>query len=106
MREFFKIMGQYFAPYKKYVAGTLSFNVLSAFFNVFSFTLLLPILNILFQIDKGTYHLMSFSDGSLKDVTDIVIDFNEGDENMTFITTKKKPRKRKTVSMERSGRMP
>ncbi len=68
MREFFKIMGQYFAPYKKYVAGTLSFNVLSAFFNVFSFTLLLPILNILFQIDKGTYHLMSFSDGSLKDV--------------------------------------
>ena len=68
MREFFRIMGQYFAPYKKYVAGTLSFNVLSAFFNVFSFTLLLPILNILFQIDKGTYQLMSFSDGSLKDV--------------------------------------
>lgn len=68
MREFFKIMGHYFAPYKKFVAGTLSFNVLSAFFNVFSFTLLLPILNILFQIDKGTYHLMSFSDGSLKDV--------------------------------------
>ena len=68
MREFFKIMGHYFAPYKKYVAGTLSFNVLSAFFNVFSFTLLLPILNILFQIDKGTYHLMSFSDGSFKDV--------------------------------------
>ena len=68
MREFFKTMGKYFLPYKKYVAGTLGFNVLSAFFNVFSFTLLLPILNILFQIDKGTYTLMSFSDGSLKDV--------------------------------------
>lgn len=37
-------------------------------------------------------------DGSLKDVTDIVIDYNDGDEDMTFIATKKKPRKRKTVS--------
>ncbi|MBR1464733.1 MAG: ABC transporter ATP-binding protein [Bacteroidaceae bacterium] len=68
MREFFKTMGHYFVPYKKFVVGTLGFNVLSAFFNVFSFTLLLPILNILFQIDKGTYQLMSFSEGSFKDV--------------------------------------
>ena len=37
-------------------------------------------------------------DGSLKDVVDIVIDYNEGDEDMTFITTKKKPHKRKTAS--------
>ena len=41
-------MGKYFAPYKRFVAGTLTFNILTAFFNVFSFTLLLPILNILF----------------------------------------------------------
>ncbi len=68
MREFFKIMGGYFKPYKGYVATTLSMNVLTAFFNVFSFTLLLPILNILFQIDKGTYTLMSWSDGSFKEV--------------------------------------
>ena len=61
-------MGHYFVPYKKFVVGTLGFNVLSAFFNVFSFTLLLPILNILFQIEKGTYQLMSFSEGSFKDV--------------------------------------
>jgi len=68
MREFFKIMGTYFKPYKGYVAGTLSLNILTAFFNVFSFTLLLPILNILFEIDKGNYELMSWSDGSFKDV--------------------------------------
>lgn len=61
-------MGGYFKPYKGYVATTLSMNVLTAFFNVFSFTLLLPILNILFQIDKGTYTLMSWSDGSFKEV--------------------------------------
>ncbi|MBR1797431.1 MAG: ATP-dependent Clp protease ATP-binding subunit [Clostridiales bacterium] len=34
-------------------------------------------------------------DGSLKDVADIVIDYNEGDDGMTFITTKKKTRQRK-----------
>ena len=68
MREFFKIMGKYFKPYRGYVAGTLSLNILTAFFNVFSFTLLLPILNILFEIDKGNYTLMSWSDGSFKDV--------------------------------------
>lgn len=68
MKEFFKIMGKYFAPYKRFVAGTLTFNILTAFFNVFSFTLLLPILNILFGIESGNYMLMSWSDGSFKDV--------------------------------------
>lgn len=68
MKEFFKIMGKYFAPYKRFVAGTLTFNILTAFFNVFSFTLLLPILNILFGIENGNYTLMSWSDGSFKDV--------------------------------------
>ena len=50
------------------MAGTLTFNILTAFFNVFSFTLLLPILNILFGIESGNYTLMSWSDGSFKDV--------------------------------------
>ena len=69
MRDFFKTMGHYFSPYKRYVVGTLGFNILTAFFNVFSFTLLLPILNILFKIEKeGGYQYMSLSDGSLKDV--------------------------------------
>ena len=68
MRDFFKIMGGYFKPYKGYVASTLSLNILTAFFNVFSFTLLLPILNILFEINKDNYQLMEWSDGSFKDV--------------------------------------
>ena len=68
MKEFFRIMGRYFAPYKGYVAGTLGFNVLTAFFNVFSFTLLLPILNILFKTGTAPDSLMTFDDGSLKDV--------------------------------------
>ncbi len=61
-------MGRYFKPYKGYVAGTLTMNVLTAFFNVFSFTLLLPILNILFEINKDNYTYISWGDGSFKDV--------------------------------------
>lgn len=55
MREFYNMMGKYFARYKKFVVGTFALNVLTALFNVFSFTLLLPILNILFKIEQQRY---------------------------------------------------
>lgn len=61
MREFFRIMGGYFAPYKGYVAGTFAFNILTAIFNVFSFAVLIPILNILFQIERETYAYIPWS---------------------------------------------
>lgn len=48
----------------------LLLNVLSAIFNVFSFTLLIPILNILFKTGANTevYHFMEWGSGSLKEV--------------------------------------
>lgn len=67
MKEFFKIMGKYFRPYKRFVIGTFSFNILTAVFNVFSFTLLLPILNILFGIETETYQFIEWGTGNLKD---------------------------------------
>lgn len=67
MKEFFKIMGKYFRPYKKFVVGTFGFNILTAIFNVFSFTLLLPILNILFGIETETYKFIDWGTGNLKD---------------------------------------
>lgn len=67
MKEFFKIMGKYFRPYKKFVVGTFCFNILTAIFNVFSFTLLLPILNILFGIETETYKFIDWGTGNLKD---------------------------------------
>ena len=68
MKEFFKQMGPYFAPYKRYIAATFGFNILTAFFNVFSYTLLLPILNILFKIEQGHYELMAWGEAGLVDV--------------------------------------
>ena len=55
MREFFKIMGGYLKPYKANIVWTFIMNLLSAVLNIFSFALLLPILNILFKVDQTTY---------------------------------------------------
>ena len=63
-------MRRFVAPYKRYIGGAIVLNVLSAIFNVFSFTLLIPILNILFKTGENTqvYHFMEWGSGSLKEV--------------------------------------
>ncbi len=68
MNEFFRVMGGYLARYKKYMAGALSMNVLSAFLNVFSFMSIMPILQILFQVDTQVYEYMEWGSTGLKDV--------------------------------------
>lgn len=63
MKEFFKLMGPYFRPYKGFVVGTLLLNILTALFNVFSFMLLVPILHILFKTEDKVYQFMEWSAG-------------------------------------------
>ena len=58
MKEFFIVMRQYVAPYKKYLFGSLFFNLLSAVLNVFSFASLIPMLNLLFKVDTKVYAFM------------------------------------------------
>lgn len=58
MREFFKLMGGYIRPYRMNVVWTFVMNILSAVLNIFSFALLLPILNILFKVDQTKYSLI------------------------------------------------
>ena len=69
MKDFIRIVRQYIIPYKKLLFGAFSLNVLSAILNVFSFSILIPILNILFRTgEQGEYELMSWDSGSLFDV--------------------------------------
>ncbi len=68
MREFYRIMGKYFARYKGFIAGTLSVNILSAIFNVVSFSVLMPILEILFETKHERYVFMPWEAGDFKDV--------------------------------------
>ena len=58
MKAFWKVLKRFAAPYKKYLAGSVILNLLSAVFNIFSFSLLIPILNILFEMDTKVYEFM------------------------------------------------
>ena len=58
MKAFWRVLKRFAAPYKKYLAGSLILNLLSAVFNIFSFALLIPILNILFKMDQTVYEYM------------------------------------------------
>ena len=51
MKEFYQQMGKYFARYKGYIISTFGMNVLAAIFNVFSFSILIPILQILVKVN-------------------------------------------------------
>ena len=70
MKEFIQLMRRFVSPYKKYIGWAILLNILSAVFNVFSFTILIPILNILFKTGANdqVYHFMEWGSGSLKDV--------------------------------------
>lgn len=58
MKEFFQLMRRFVSPYRKYLVWAVLLNILSAVFNVFSFTLLIPILQILFKMDNEVYEFI------------------------------------------------
>ena len=70
MKEFFQVLRRFIPPYKKYLALTVVFNILSAVLNIFSFAALIPILQILFRTEgTGTAtQLMPWTLDNLKDV--------------------------------------
>ena len=53
MKEFLIVLRRFLPPYKRYLFFSVFFNVLSALLNIFSFAALIPILQILFQVDGG-----------------------------------------------------
>ena len=54
MKEFLQVLRRFVPPYKKYLALSVVFNILSAVLNVFSFMTIIPILQILFQTGEAT----------------------------------------------------
>lgn len=55
LKQFLSIMSRYLRPYRKYLVWSVVLNFVSQWLNVFSFVLLIPILNILFKIDTTVY---------------------------------------------------
>ena len=68
MNEFFAILKRFVPPYKKYLALNILFNILSAFLTLFSFAVIIPILEMLFKVREASYEFMALGSASLKDV--------------------------------------
>lgn len=68
MKDFFVLLRRFVAPYKWNVILNIVFNLLAAFMTLFSFAFIVPILQMLFQIDNTHYEYMIWGTGSFKDV--------------------------------------
>ena len=55
IKQFLDIVKRYFRPYKMYIVWSIVLNFVAQWLNVFSFVVLIPILNILFKIDQNVY---------------------------------------------------
>ena len=65
-----QVLRRFIPPYKKYLALSVLFNILSAVLNIFSFTALIPILNILFNVEEANIptQVMAWDWGNAKEV--------------------------------------
>ena len=70
MKDFIKVLRRFVWPYKRFVALSIVFNVLSALLNIFSFAALIPILQILFKTGDNVEvkELMDWGSGSFQEV--------------------------------------
>lgn len=58
MKEFWQVLVKYVKPYKGYLGGSIILNILSAILNIFSFSLIIPILQILFKMNDTVYYFI------------------------------------------------
>ena len=61
IEQFLQIMRRYLSPYKSSLVWAVVLNIYSQVMNVVSFVVLIPILNILFQIDQKVYHYQEWT---------------------------------------------
>ncbi|MBQ6911189.1 MAG: ABC transporter ATP-binding protein, partial [Bacteroidales bacterium] len=76
------MMRQYASPYKGHLAASVVLNILSAVFNIFSFAVLVPLLDILFKVNNTVYEFipwntpMEFREKALNNLYYYVSDFS------------------------------
>ena len=65
LKQFLSVMARYLRPYRKYLVWSVILNFVTQWMNVFSFVVLIPILNILFKIDTTVYEYKPWTWGTL-----------------------------------------
>ena len=65
MKGFWQLLKRFVPPYKKYIALNVLFNLLTAFLTLFSFALIIPILEMLFGLNTQVYSYMPMDSGKI-----------------------------------------
>ncbi len=70
MKEFWHVLKKYVKPYTGYLGGSITLNILSAILNIFSFSLIIPILQILFKMNTVHYEFIPWdsADAGFKEI--------------------------------------
>lgn len=70
MKELWQVLVKYVKPYRGYLGGSIVLNMLSAVLNIFSFSLIIPILQILFKMSNTVYSFIPWdsADMGFKDI--------------------------------------
>ena len=70
MKGFWHLLRRFIPPYKKYIVLNVVFNLLAALLTLFSFMLIIPILQMLFGLNTETYSFMPWGSGSIATVAE------------------------------------
>ena len=74
MKEFFKVLKRYIPPYKKSLVLSLIFTLTSAVLNVFSFAIIIPILQILIKIEDVEHvDFIPWSEATSENFTEVAL---------------------------------
>ncbi|MGN1212191.1 MAG: ABC transporter ATP-binding protein, partial [Candidatus Cryptobacteroides sp.] len=71
MKEFLNLLRRFVSPYKRYMVWSVVLNVFSAIFNIFSFMLIIPLLNILFKMDTTEYQYIPWETMTLSNMKEV-----------------------------------
>lgn len=71
MKGIIHILQRFLPPYRKYVVLAFIFNILTAILNVFSLATIIPILQVLFKVNTGSYAFIPWKESNISfiDVT-------------------------------------
>lgn len=73
MNDFWKLLRRFVPPYKKYLILSMVSNLLAALLTLFSFAVIMPILEMLFGLKEMNYSYIPLGEASLRDLADVAV---------------------------------
>ena len=73
MGQFWKMLKRYVPPYKGYLILSMICNLLAAVLTLFSFAVIMPILEMLFELNDNSYVYQPMGGVPIKDLADVAV---------------------------------